>query len=62
MIPRLKHILKNREGFVKYMKSIDFDEFKLLFVWYMKIVIRYEKIYLKPKVVRFSKNWFKNKK
>lgn len=66
MIHKLSTILKlsykSEKQYIKYLKSLDFEEFKEIYFHYMKIIIRYESIYKKQNAKKFSKNWFINRK
>lgn len=53
---------KYREGFIKYLKSLNYEEFKELYLHYALIVLRYENIYKHKNPKKFSKKWFINKK
>jgi len=68
MIHRLNVILKTcskyklRKSYIKYLESLDYDEFKFLLFHYTTIAIRLMYRYHKedkPKI--FSKKWFRNK-
>jgi len=68
MIHRLSVILKNsykssyKKGFIKYLDSLSYNEFKVMYMHYMKVHLRYEKRYKTEKPKFFSKKWFINKK
>lgn len=51
---------KYKKGYIKYLKSLDYDEFRTLFVYYMAIIIRYENIYIKKNIKKYTLFWLKN--
>lgn len=61
---RLSEILKNcentkyRKGFIKYLGSLNYKEFKELYIHYTVIVIKYENKFKSESPRFFSKNWF----
>jgi len=65
MIHRLSIILKKCEnkkfriGYMKYLGSLDFNEFEELFSHYSTIIAKLLLKYQKNKIKFFSKNWFK---
>lgn len=66
MTPRLNVILKTcsknklRKGYIKYLNSLDFDEFKYLFYHYTTITIRLMYRYKDDNPKIFSKKWIRN--
>jgi len=67
MYYRLNHILnksnnkKFRNGLIKYLKSLDFDEFKLIYDYYSNVIGKLLFKYQKEKIKFLSKKWFKIK-
>ena len=65
MIHRLSIILKKCEnkkfriGYMRYLSSLDFNEFEDLFSHYSSIIAKLIIRYRKDKIKFFSKNWFK---
>ena len=65
MIHRLSTILKKCEnkkfriGYMRYLSSLDFNEFEELFSHYSTIIAKLLLRYKKNKIKFFSKNWFK---
>jgi hypothetical protein len=65
MIHRLSIILKKCEnkkfriGYMRYLSSLDFNEFEELFSHYSTIIAKLLLRYQKNKIKLFSKNWFK---
>ena len=65
MIHRLSIILKKCEnkkfriGYMRYLSSLDFNEFEELFSHYSTIIAKLLLKYQKNKIKFFSKNWFK---
>ena len=52
---------KFREGFIKYLASLDFAEFDKLFQYYMNVISLLLWRYQKDKIRFFSIKWFKYK-
>ena len=67
MITRLNSILKTcsnknaRKGFIKYITSLDYIEFEVLFIHYTTIFAKLFIKYSSKKIKKFSKDWFKKK-
>lgn len=67
MVHRLSVILKKcsnkkfRNGFVKYLTSLDFVEFNALFIYYINVIGLMLHKYNKNKIRFFSIKWFKKK-
>lgn len=75
MIHRLSVILKKcdntkyRQDFIKYLSTLEFDEFELLFNKYLVIISRFLNIYsdlsftmFKNNAIFLSKKWWKNQR
>jgi hypothetical protein len=66
MKQRLNVILKKcknykfRKGFIKYLSSLDFEEFEQIYNKYVRIIIRLIIRYRNKKIKFLSKDWFKN--
>lgn len=64
MIHRLSVILKKcnnskfRKSYIKYLKTLDYDEFKVIFSHYMRIIAKINIRYSTKKIKPFSKLWF----
>lgn len=64
MINRLSVILdksqnkKFRNEYIKYLKSLDFEEFEYIFSYYSSVLVKLLLRYKKNKIRLFSKKWF----
>ena len=62
---RLNYILKKckrskfRNGYIKYLESLDYEEFKYLLSYYMQTITRLVIKYNSKNIKLFSRNWFK---
>jgi len=67
-IHRLNVILKNitnknvKHGFIKYLSSLDFEDFEYLLEHYLTVIVRLMFRYKNKKANFLSKQWFINKK
>jgi len=65
-IHKLNTILKKsnnnkfRKGFIKYLSSLNFNEFSFLYNFYMRVMTKLILKYKNKKIKFLSKDWFKN--